>query len=98
MGKLAPELIQSVVRRGFGDFRLCYEQGMKRNPKLAGRVATKFLIRIDGRVSTSELDCTTLPDDEVVDCIVHRFAQFVFPPPDGGPVAVVYPIMFNPSR
>ena len=52
-GRLPPEVIQRIVRQNFGRFRLCYENGLRTNPNLSGRVAVKFVIdrfgrRIDG--------------------------------------------------
>ncbi len=37
-GRLPPEVIQRIVRQNFGRFRLCYENGMRNNPDLQGRV------------------------------------------------------------
>lgn len=52
-GRLAPELIQQVVRANFAGMRRCYEAGLARNPKLAGRISTKFVIERDGYVSSA---------------------------------------------
>jgi hypothetical protein len=38
-----------------------------------------------------------MPDKEVVSCVVKAIAELTFPPPDGGFVTVVYPIMFAVS-
>src|SRR5262249_16578759 len=43
-GRLPPEIIQRIVRQNFGRFRLCYENGLRSDPKLTGTVATKFTI------------------------------------------------------
>ena len=37
-GRLPPEVIQRIVRQNFGRFRLCYENGLRNNPNLQGRV------------------------------------------------------------
>ena len=37
-GRLPPEVIQRIVRQNYGRFRMCYEQGLARNPNLEGRV------------------------------------------------------------
>jgi len=50
-GRLPPEVIQRIVRQNFGRFRLCYENGMRQNPNLQGRVAVKFVIDRSGAVS-----------------------------------------------
>lgn len=96
-GKLPPEVIQRIVRANFGTMRRCYENGMMRNSSLSGRVTTKFVIGEDGAVKIVALASTSLPDDQVVRCVVEAFGHLVFPPPEGGMVTVVYPIMFNPG-
>jgi len=48
-GRLPPEVIQRIVRQNFGRFRLCYEDGLRKNPTLQGRVAIKFVIDRGGR-------------------------------------------------
>jgi hypothetical protein len=97
-GWLAPEVIQKLVRNHFGAMRLCYEYGMRRNRNLAGRVTTKFVIGLDGSVTSATLQCTSIPDDVAVDCVVNEFGKLKFPAPDHGKVTVIYPIMFNPGN
>jgi hypothetical protein len=97
-GRLPPEVIQRIVRQNFGRFRLCYENGMRTNPNLAGRVAVKFVIDRSGAVSTSSDGGSDLPDQGVVQCVVRGFGNLSFPQPEGGIVTVVYPIIFNPGE
>ena len=40
-GRLPPEVIQRIVRQNFGRFRLCYENGLRNNPNLQGRVSVQ---------------------------------------------------------
>ena len=97
-GMLPPEHIQSVVRAHYGIFRTCYEDGLRRNRKLTGRVVTRFVIDTDGRVAKAKEAATDLPDPMVVQCIVNGFSKVSFEPPAGaGVVTVVYPIMFSPG-
>jgi hypothetical protein len=56
-GRLEPVEIQRVVRARFGAIRGCYEEGLRRNPDLAGRVAVRFVVGRDGAVTeVSEAD------------------------------------------
>lgn len=97
LGYLPPELIQSVVRIGFGRIRACYEVGLGRDPKLEGRVSVRFIIERDGTVKTSSDGGSDIPDSAVRDCVVHEFLGFKFPAPETGIVTVVYPIMLAPG-
>ncbi len=96
-GRLPPEVIQRIVRQNFGRFRLCYENGMRANPNLQGRVSVKFIIDRSGAVSMTADGGSDLPDQGVVQCVVRGFGNLSFPQPEGGMVTVVYPIMFNPG-
>ncbi|MGH7270130.1 MAG: AgmX/PglI C-terminal domain-containing protein, partial [Polyangiaceae bacterium] len=96
-GRLPPEVIQRIVRQNFGRFRLCYENGMRSNPNLQGRVSVKFVIDRSGAVSMTADGGSDLPDQGVVQCVVRGFGNLSFPQPEGGMVTVVYPIMFNPG-
>ena len=96
-GRLPPEVIQRIVRQNFGRFRLCYENGLRNNPNLQGRVSVRFVIGRDGAVSNVGNGGSDMPDGGVVSCVVRAFYGLSFPQPEGGIVTVVYPIMFSPG-
>jgi hypothetical protein len=95
-GPLAPEVIQRVFREQYQRFHACYDDGLKRNPKLEGRVVPKFVIERDGSVRDVTMAASTLPD-AMVQCLQHACETLRFPPPDGGIVTVVYPMAFSPG-
>lgn len=96
-GRLPPEVIQRVVRQNFGRFRQCYEDGLRRNPTLEGRVAVRFVIGRDGAVSNAGNGGSDLADSGVVSCVIGAYYGLSFPPPEDGIVKVVYPILFTPG-
>ncbi len=96
-GRLPPEVIQRVVRQNFGRFRLCYENGLRTQPSLTGRVAVRFVIGRDGSVSQAANGGSDMPDSNVVSCVTRAFYGLSFPAPDAGIVTVTYPIMFSPG-
>jgi hypothetical protein len=96
-GRIPPEVIQRVVRQNFGRFRLCYENGLRNQPSLAGRVAVRFVIGHDGSVSQAANGGSDLPDSGVVSCVTRAFYGLSFPAPDSGIVTVTYPISFSPG-
>lgn len=95
-GRLPPEVIQRIVRQNFGRFRLCYENGLRNNPNLQGRVTVRFVIGRDGRVSNVG-GGGDLPDGGVTSCVTRAFYGLSFPQPEGGIVTVSYPIVFSPG-
>ncbi|MCA9597254.1 MAG: AgmX/PglI C-terminal domain-containing protein [Myxococcales bacterium] len=96
-GTLPAEVIQRIVRQNFGRFRMCYENGLKSNPNLAGRVAVRFVINRDGAVTQASNGGSDLPDSGVVGCVVSAYYGLSFPAPKDGIVTVNYPIMFSPG-
>jgi tetratricopeptide (TPR) repeat protein len=96
-GRLPPEAIQRIVRQNYGRFRACYERGLLRNPRIGGRVTARFKIRGDGSVVNIENGGSSLPDADVVRCVLDAFGALSFPQPEGGTVTVVYPILFSPE-
>ncbi len=97
-GRLPPEVIQRIVRQNFGRYRLCYEQGLQKDPKLSGKVAIKFVIDTQGAVSSAASDpSTTMSDASVVSCVTRGFSNLSFPQPEGGIVVVIYPLIFEPG-
>jgi hypothetical protein len=98
-GYLPKEIIQSIVRQNFGRFRLCYENGLRENPALEGRVAVRFLIGVDGGVAAASDAGSAMPDPAVVACVTRAFRGLSFPSPSGGAtVTVTYPILFSPAK
>lgn len=96
-GSLPAEVIQRVVRQSFGRFRGCYEDGLRGNPNLEGRVTTRFVIARDGSVATVHAGGSDLPDARVVACVQRTYSGLTFPPPKDGIVTVSYPLVFSPA-
>jgi beta-lactamase regulating signal transducer with metallopeptidase domain len=95
--RLKPEAIQEVVRQNFGYFRVCYQNALKAQPNLRGRVTVAFTIDQDGSVLEPTDHGSDLPDPAVVQCVVRSFGYLSVPPPSGGQVTVIYPIQFDPG-
>lgn len=107
-GRIEPSVIQQIVRDDFVEMQKCYEEGLRRDPKLQGRVVVKFVIGMRGNVveaadardeprSSGAERAPRMTDTQVVACVVARFTGLVFPRPEGGPVTVFYPLVFSPA-
>jgi len=96
-GRLPAEVVQRIVRQNFGRFRMCYEDGLRNNPNLQGRVTVRFVIGSDGSVGRAANAGSDLPDAAVVQCVVGAFRGLSFPQPEGGSVSVVYPLLLSPG-
>jgi hypothetical protein len=96
-GALPREVIQRIVRQSFGRFRLCYEQGLRNNPALQGRIITRFTIDQESDVKVSDAG-SDLPDRSVIGCVQRGFENLSFPKPDKGTVTVLFPIVLSPGE
>ena len=100
-GNSAPAEFLAVVQKGGGRFKACYENGLRSNPTLAGRIVVKIQVTPEGHVIDAEplADRSDLPDQEVVRCLTDEFRALVFPRRAlGGIVDVVAPLSFEPRR
>lgn len=91
-----PEVVLRIVRQHFGRFRIAFEDGLKRNSALAGRIVVKFTIGPDGSVLQASEEGSSLPDAKVIQEVVRSFMSMEFPRPEGGAVIVTLPIDFAP--
>ena len=94
VGPLDKDIIRRIVRAHIEEVRHCYNQGLAKNPDLAGRVAVHFTIAETGRVSNAEIASSTLDDEDVGVCIVEAVERWKFPKPDE-PVEVTYPFVLD---
>jgi hypothetical protein len=96
-GRLAAEVIQRIVRLNDGRYRFCYENALRNDPGLRGRVTVKFMIDRTGAVAIAADGGSDIPDEGVRRCVVSSFLGLSFPQPENGTVTVVYPIVFSPE-
>jgi hypothetical protein len=96
-GHLPPEVVQRIVRQNYGRFRMCYENGLRLNPNLTGRITARFVIGREGAVTNASNGGSDMPDSGVTACVVQAFYGLSFPKPENGIVMVSYPIMFSPG-
>lgn len=94
VGRLPPEVIQAVLQRNHGRFRLCYQHGLQRNPGLRGRVVLQFTIAPRGDV-TRATATGDLPDARVVSCMDRAVQGLQFPQSVSGSIAVTYPLVLR---
>ena len=88
-GRMPPEVIQSIVRSRYGEFRSCYEEGLQRVPHLTGRVSIRFVIEMDGTVSNVSNGGSDLPDLSVIRCVMRVFGTLRFPNIEDGIVTLL---------
>lgn len=95
-GGLDPNEIAAVIKRHESQVRACYERGLQKSPRLAGRLSLRFLIGPQGRVTTAKVSQSSLGNAGVESCIQNRLMSWKFPKPEGGvTVKVAFPFVLG---
>jgi len=78
---------------------MLYEERLKVNPGLEGKVTVVIVIEEDGTVSsaTTLRNETTIDDMDFVSDLLRKIKRWIFTPSTGGPVQMKSPFVFRPS-
>jgi len=87
----------AFVRARTGLIKACYENALKRNPNLKGKIVIRFTILETGGVSDVTAPQNTLGAPEVAACIMNTMRSWRTQFRPSGPVTVEYPFLFTPS-
>ncbi|HEY8040552.1 MAG TPA: DUF2330 domain-containing protein [Polyangiaceae bacterium] len=90
-GPMPLEVIQRIVRQNYGRFRLCYENALRQNPSLKGRVTLSFTVTPAGDVTAVSTAGSDLPDAAAVQCMARGVGNLSFPTAEK-PTKVKYPL------
>jgi len=97
-GALDKDIIRRIVRAHINEVRHCYNQGLTRDPELAGRVIANFTISHEGHVAELPAITTSVGDVEVDTCVASAIQRWRFPKSkDGEAVSVTYPFVLSPG-
>ncbi|MBV1859292.1 MAG: AgmX/PglI C-terminal domain-containing protein, partial [Nannocystaceae bacterium] len=100
-GSLDLALFRRVVRAHNNSVRACYESVLKVDESASFKVSVGFVIDSEGRVKAA-LTWSEEPQSEVEKgfdtCLTRALERIRFPKPaGGGPVRVLYPLVFEPG-
>jgi TonB family protein len=97
-GSLDKDIIRRIVRAHINEVRYCYNQGLARDPNLKGRVSIEFVIDAKGKITSANVQESTMSDATVAACIAKQMMKWTFPKPEGGGIVkVVYPFVLEPG-
>jgi len=86
------QAVKSVVEEHFGQLTYCYEQQLKLDPNLGGRVEVEWHVR-SGRVTSANVFANTTGSSELGQCIVSKIRRWRFPESVEG--EILYPFIFK---
>jgi hypothetical protein len=79
-GTAVKDDVQKVARqKGYGVFRACYEEGLRRNQQLGGRVAVELTLNADGTVQNARKASATIGDESVALCVTREASKLTLP-------------------
>lgn len=97
-GDFDAKLVVAQFKARMRAIQICYEQQLRRNPGLQGKVTVQFTIEQSGSVSKANASENSTNDPAVAACVVDTVKRFRFNPgPEGGSVTFSYPIVFAPQ-
>ncbi len=86
----------AFVRARMGLIKACYENSLKRNPNLKGKISIRFTILETGGLAEISAAVNSLGSPEVAGCIVNTMRSWRTQFRPSGPVTVEYPFVFQP--
>ena len=92
---LTDQQIVSTVGAHVGDVKACYEEGLKANHDLKGKLVVEFTVDHDGKVISTKQQESSVNDAKTVGCILTRAKTWTFPKPSAGVGNVVFPYPFD---
>jgi len=97
-GDFDAKLVVAQFKARMRGIQICYEQQLRRNPGLQGKVTVQFTIEQSGSVSKATASENSTNDPAVAACVIDTVKRFRFNPgPEGGSVTFSYPIVFAPQ-
>jgi TonB family protein len=87
----------AFVRARMGLLKACYENALKRNPGLKGRMRIRFTILETGGISDLSVVENGLGSQDVAACVASTMRAWRMPFRPSGPVSVDYPLVFSPG-
>lgn len=94
-GSIDANVVARIIRGELWEFRRCYEDVLRADPTVQGRVELRFTISVDGRVSATSSRVSAPALRPVGLCIEGRVRPIVFPRPRGGPVDFSFSFTFS---
>jgi outer membrane biosynthesis protein TonB len=86
----------SFVRARMGLIKNCYENALKRNPNLKGKLTIRFTILETGGLADITTALNSIGSPDVAACIINTMRTWRTQFRPSGPVTVEYPFVFSP--
>ncbi len=92
------ESLLSVVRRYAPGIQFCYDNELKKNPGLRGKIVVAITVLANGEVSEASVVENTLGSKSVTDCVLAQIHGWRFPAIPYGTTSFRAPFVFTPPN
>jgi hypothetical protein len=96
-GKVDKKGVAATIRRRQEGFQACYEEALKANSKLQGKLVVEFTIGDGGKVTDARVVKDGLGSAQVSTCVVGLLKRLRFPAPSDGEVTISNSFVFQPG-
>lgn len=96
-GEIDPERLAAYARSRRAAIQECYENELKHDSTLKGRIVVRFNITPSGRTSDLDIEENTLGSDAVARCLKTTIRGWVLPFRPTSDVPIAYPFVFAPA-
>jgi TonB family protein len=96
-GKIDRKVVKATLQRRADAFQACYEQALKANSKLQGKLVVEFTIGDAGKVIEARIVKDGLGNGAVNQCVLEVLRRLRFPAPDDGEVTISNTFVFQPG-
>ncbi|MBK8014766.1 MAG: zinc-ribbon domain-containing protein [Deltaproteobacteria bacterium] len=94
-GSLSEDTIAKVVTAKKKSVSICYQQGLRADRNLRGKLEIRVTIQPTGRVSRAEIETTAFRGSKIGRCIADKIKDWRFPASSGGSQEVVLPFVLE---
>lgn len=95
VGRLESGQVSRVVNRHTRQISACYDQGLRQESGLRGRLELQWVVDAEGKVGNVRVLFDELGSPLLTRCMKETVASWTFPPPKGGPALVRFPFRFT---
>jgi hypothetical protein len=78
-GASAADLQRTARNLGYWPLRQCYEDGLRNNQRLSGKVSLELVVSPSGAVDRSTVTATTVRDEMVTACVAREAGRLALP-------------------
>jgi hypothetical protein len=96
-GSLPKRVVLEVMERARPKLTACYESSLKRFPSMHDAISVTARLSVGERGQVARVRIKGSEEwPSLRDCLARTLKEISFPPPEGGPLEIIYPLRLSP--